>query len=188
MLRRELGDGYWIAEAGLSGRTTVWDDPLEPYKNGRELLLPTLLTHKPLDLVIVMLGTNDLKDRFAASGREIAEGAGQLADDIAGSGCGPDGAAPACLLVCPPPLGLMGQFAEEFEGAPARHDELRAQLPRVAEERSCAFFDAGTVISTSDVDGVHLDEEAHTRLGTAVAARVRSLARLKPGQRDGAGA
>ena len=90
VLRRELGDGYWIVEAGLNGRTTVWDDPLEPHRNGRKLLLPTLLTHQPLDLVIIMLGTNDLKHRLNASAAEIAEGAGMLVDIVTGSGCGPD--------------------------------------------------------------------------------------------------
>ncbi len=175
VLRRELGDGYWIAEAGLSGRTTVWDDPLEPHLNGRELLLPTLLTHYPLDLVVVLLGTNDLKRRIGASSREIAEGAGLLADVIAGSECGPDGAAPHTLLVCPAPLGRLSQFAEDFDGAPAKHAELVRHLEGVAEARSCSFFDAGTVISSSDVDGIHLDAPAHARLGTALAERVRLL-------------
>jgi lysophospholipase L1-like esterase len=64
VLRRELGDGFWIVEEGLNGRTTVWDDPLEPFRSGKELLMPCLLTHQPIDLVIVMLGTNDLKGRF----------------------------------------------------------------------------------------------------------------------------
>src|SRR5437867_8271019 len=78
VLRRELGDGWWVVEEGLSGRTTVWDDGLEPFRNGRAFLLPTLLSHQPLDVVVVMLGTNDLKRRFGVSAREIAEGAGLL--------------------------------------------------------------------------------------------------------------
>jgi len=69
VLRRELGDGHWIVEEGLNGRTTVWDDPLEPFRSGKELLAPCLLTHQPIDLVIVMLGTNDLKGRFGLSAR-----------------------------------------------------------------------------------------------------------------------
>jgi lysophospholipase L1-like esterase len=64
VLRRELGDGYWIVEEGLNGRTTVWDDPLEPFRSGKELLVPCLMTHEPIDLVIVMLGTNDLRSRY----------------------------------------------------------------------------------------------------------------------------
>jgi len=69
VLRRELGDGHWIVEEGLNGRTTVWDDPLEPFRSGKELLAPCLMTHEPIDLVIVMLGTNDLKRRFGVGAR-----------------------------------------------------------------------------------------------------------------------
>ena len=145
VLRRELGDGYWVVEAGLSGRTTVWDDPLEPHRNGRKLLLPTLLTHQPLDLVIIMLGTNDLKHRLNASAAEIAEGAGMLVDIVTGSGCGPDGGAPQTLLVCPPPIAEVDQFDDEFEGgaekSPARRPlrgDCRAAVVRVPR---CGFRD-----------------------------------------------
>ena len=81
--RTSAGRGYfagssaratWVVEQGLNGRTTVWDDPLEPYRNGAELL-PTLLTHQPVDLVILMLGTNDVKRRFDVGAGEIAAGA-----------------------------------------------------------------------------------------------------------------
>lgn len=72
VLRRELGDGYWTVEEGLNGRTTVWDDPLEPFRSGKELFAPCLMTHEPIDLVIVMLGTNDLKRRCRAVPRPRA--------------------------------------------------------------------------------------------------------------------
>jgi lysophospholipase L1-like esterase len=87
VLRRELGDGFWIVEEGLNGRTTVWDDPLEPFRSGKELLVPCLLTHQPIDLVIVMLGTNDLKSRFGVGARDIAAGAGLLLDIVRASDC-----------------------------------------------------------------------------------------------------
>jgi lysophospholipase L1-like esterase len=175
VLRRELGDGYWIVEEGLNGRTTVWDDPLEPHRNGRDLLLPMLLTHQPLDLVIIMLGTNDLKRRLGGSAREIAEGAGMLADVVAGSGSGPVGAAPRTLLVCPPPVAHLDMLADEFEGATEKSHQLAGHYAAIAVARSCAFFDAGSVISSSDVDGIHLDELEHLGLGQAIAAYVRPL-------------
>ena len=102
MLRRELGDGFWIVEEGLNGRTTVWDDPLEPFRSGKELLVPCLLTHQPIDLVIVMLGTNDLKIRFGVGARDIAAGAGFLLDVVHASKCGPGESPPEALLLCPP--------------------------------------------------------------------------------------
>ncbi len=172
VLRSELGDGYWVVEEGLNGRTTVWDDPLELHRNGRKLLPPLLLTHQPLDLVIVMLGTNDLKRRIGGSASEIAEGAGMLVDIVTGSGCGPEGHAPQALLVCPPPIARLDLLDDTFEGALEKSRELAGHFGAVAAERSCGFLDAGTVISSSDVDGIHLDEPEHRKLGQAVAEHV----------------
>jgi lysophospholipase L1-like esterase len=73
-----LGNDYSVIEEGLNGRTTVWDDPLEDYRNGKETLIPCLLSNAPLDLVALMLGSNDLKSRFNASAFDIARGAGIL--------------------------------------------------------------------------------------------------------------
>ena len=175
VLRRELGDGHWVVEAGLNGRTTVWDDPLEPGRNGRKLLLPTLLTHQPLDLVIIMLGTNDLKHRINASAAEIAEGAGMLVDIVAASGCGPGGRPPQTLLVCPAPIAEVDQFDDEFDGGTEKSRRLASHFAAIADARSCAFLDAGAVISSSAVDGIHLDEPQHAALGVAIAERVRQL-------------
>ena len=167
--------GHWIVEEGLNGRTTVFEDPFEPHRNGRELLLPALLTHRPLDLVVVMLGTNDLKHRINATASDIAEGAGMLADIVAASGCGRDEGAPQTLLVCPaaaraPRPASTRLRRRQREVAPAAQ-----RLRGVAEARACAFLDAGAVISSSDVDGIHLDEPEHERLGVAIAEHVRPL-------------
>ncbi|MCW5845462.1 MAG: hypothetical protein KIT77_29690, partial [Caldilinea sp.] len=74
VLRQQIGAGYEVIEEGLNGRTTVWNDPIEGYKNGRDYLIPCLETHRPLDLVIILLGTNDLKKRFSLSAYDIAQG------------------------------------------------------------------------------------------------------------------
>ena len=77
-----LSPDYQVIEEGLNGRTTVWNDPIEGYKNGRDYLIPCLETHRPIDLVILMLGTNDLKMRFSVSAFDIANSAGVLVDII----------------------------------------------------------------------------------------------------------
>jgi lysophospholipase L1-like esterase len=175
VLRRQLGDGYWIVEEGLNGRTTVWDDPLEPSRSGKELLMPCLLTHQPVDLVIVMLGTNDLKGRFGLGARDIAAGAGALLDIVRASDCGPEGSPSQALLVCPPPVGRLGLFAEEFAGAVERSRDLARHYAAVADARSCAWIDAGAQVRSSDTDGIHLDALNHERLGVVVAQQVRLL-------------
>jgi lysophospholipase L1-like esterase len=171
VLGTELGEGYDVFEEGLNGRTTIWDDPDEPYRNGKELLLPTLLSHKPLDLVIVMLGTNDVTYE-GVTARDVAEGAGELVDEVARSECGREGTAPAVLLVCPPPF---GRVPDEFRSAAEKSRELAGRFAAVADGRSCSFFDAGAVIASSDVDAIHLDADQHRRLGHALAEHVREL-------------
>jgi lysophospholipase L1-like esterase len=173
VLQDELGTDYWIIEEGLNGRTTTRDDEVEPYRNGLSLLSPTLEAHHPLDLVVVMLGTNDLKARFAVSPADIAHGAGELVRAIRGSAFGLDGQSPQVVLVSPPLIGRLRQFATEFEGASVRSRLLASAFQRIAEAESCAFLDAGQHVSGSDTDGVHLDRESHSILGKAVAIVVR---------------
>jgi len=175
VLRRELGAGWWVVEEGLSGRTTVLDDDLEPFRNGRDFLLPALLTHQPLDIVAIMLGLNDLKRQFDASPSDVAHGVDQLVEIVRNSGCGPARAAPEVLLICLPPVGRLTQFADAFGGAQPKSVRLADEFRAVASRRSCAFVDAGAHVSSSEVDGIHLDRDAHSTLGVVVATAVRSL-------------
>ena len=95
VLRKRLDEEYRVIEEGLPGRTTVRDDPIEGgHKNGRTYLMACLESHRPLDLITLMLGTNDLKARFGSSASDIAQGAASLADMMLRSGCGPDCGAP----------------------------------------------------------------------------------------------
>jgi len=175
VVRRELGSGYQVVEEGLNGRTTVFDDPIEPHRNGRTYLAPCLLTHRPVDLVVLMLGTNDLKHRFGLGPADIAAGAESLIELIARSEAGADGGAPLVLLVCPPPLARLTLLADEFADSTSKSQRLAGHYEQVAAATGCAFLDAGTVIRSSDVDGIHLDAEEHEKLGVTVAERVRAL-------------
>lgn len=175
VLQDELGPGYWVIDEGLNGRTTTRDDELEPNRNGLTLLLPILEAHHPLDVVIVMLGTNDLKRRFDASPADIATGAGEIVDTVRQSGFGPNGGSPEILLVCPPPLGPLRQFANDFEGAFEKSRLLAPEFRKVVNRHSCAFLDAGEYVTGSDADGVHLDRGAHAALGRALATVVEEI-------------
>ena len=175
VLRRELGDGYVVIEEGLNGRTTVWDDPIEGYKNGKEYLIPCLETHRPIDVVIMMLGTTDLKMRLSLSAYDIAEGAGVLVDVVQKSAAGPDDSMPQILLMAPPPVAKLTEFAEMLEGAEAKSKRFSEHFERVAEERGCDLLDTAEVVVSSDLDGIHLEVIQHEKLGLAVAARVRLM-------------
>jgi len=178
VLKAALGEGWLVIEEGLPGRTTVNDDPVEgDEKNGRTYLLPCLNSHKPLDAVIVMLGTNDLKARFNKSAWEIAAGVGRLLDIVkAAPNIGQGGQPPKILLVCPPPTrDALPGYADMFAGAPPKSREMANQYRRIAKVMGAEFLDAGTVIESSVVDGFHLDPDAHLALGAAIASMVRNL-------------
>jgi lysophospholipase L1-like esterase len=175
VMRRALGEGYTIIEEGLNGRTTVWDDPIEGYRSAKEYLIPCIETHKPLDLVIIMLGTNDLKKRFSVSAWDIAAGAGVLVGIVQQSQTGADGSGPPVLLISPPPIGKLAEFAEMFEGSEEKSRRLWPHFQRVAAERGVPVINAGEIVTATDLDGVHLEAEDHRKLGEAVAQRVREV-------------
>ena len=175
-LRRVLGAGFEVIEEGLNGRTTVWDDPIEGYKNGRSYLIPCLESHRPLDLVVILLGTNDLKRRFSLTAFDVAQGAGVLVRDVQRSEAGRGGAAPALLLLAPPPVATLTYFGQMFDGAVEKSQRLGHYYRLVAEELGCHFLDTATVITSSDLDGIHFEAAEHARLGEAVAKMVLQLA------------
>jgi lysophospholipase L1-like esterase len=172
VMAKMLGEEYWIVEEGLPGRTTVWDDPVEPHRKGSDYLPASLMSHQPLDLVVIMLGTNDVKYRLSATAVDIAAGMGVLADIVHKSGAGPEGSAPKVLLVAPTPISdpPREDVKEILLGGVKKSRQLAGRLKAVADEMDCAFFDAGTVIKVSPVDGVHLEAEAQIKLGEALAA------------------
>ncbi len=177
VLQAELGSDYIVIEEGLNGRTTVWEDPIEGDKMGKRHLLPLLQSHAPLDLVVVMLGTNDLKKRFSAHASDIAAGAGALVDIILASQAGRANAAPAVLLIAPPPLGKLSGFGGMFEGGPEKSRDLGKHYREAARLRGCHFLDAAEIIRSSDLDGIHFEEREHQALGQAVARQVKKILR-----------
>lgn len=174
-LSRALGSNYDVIEEGLNGRTTVWDDPIEGYKNGRDYLIPCLESHKPLDLVTILLGTNDLKKRFSLSAYDVAEGTRVLVQIVQKSNTGILGSSPQVLLMAPPPVRNLTAFAEMFEGAEAKSQKFAEHYRRVAAELGCPFFDTSVVIVSSDLDGIHFEQSEHTQLGQAVAVKAREI-------------
>jgi lysophospholipase L1-like esterase len=176
LLQRMLGDRYYVIEEGLNGRTTVWDDPVRgPHKrNGSLYLLPCLESHAPIDLVVLMLGTNDCKARFAVTPYDIGESIGYLVEVILGSGCR-RGGSPKILILAPPPLGKLKEYAETFAGGMEKSRVLAKHYRRIAEQYGCEFFDTATVIRSSRLDGLHIDPDDHRKLAEALAKRIPML-------------
>jgi lysophospholipase L1-like esterase len=182
VLRRQLGSDWEIVEEGHPSRTTVRDDPIEGWhKNGLKALPICLESHMPLDLVILMLGTNDLKHRFAASPVDISDSIEVLVNAIRRSEAGRGGSEPKVLVVSPPPIQEVDWMGELFLGGASKSRKLATKLKDVARRCDAAFLDAGAMVESSTVDGIHLDDDAHRALGMALAATVTAMFADEPG-------
>lgn len=177
VLQRELGGGWYVIEEGLSGRTTVHDDPIEgAHKNGRTYLRPCVQSHATLDLVVLMLGTNDLKVRFGKPASEVAMGIGCLVHDLRELAPGPNGGVPEIMVVAPPPmLEDVKAWKSVFAGAFEKSHQLALEFEIMADSLGVHFFDAGTVCSCDLADGFHIGAEAHEALGIALAREVEAI-------------
>jgi lysophospholipase L1-like esterase len=169
----QLGDDWHVVEEGHPSRTTVHDDPIEgPHKNGLAVLPALLDSHRPIDLIIIMLGTNDLKMRYSLPAMDIAASLQRLLSCIVTSISGPDLSTPKVLIVAPVPILETGYLAEMFEGGAEKSRKLAKYFAAVAKRNDVGFFDAGSVASVDPVDGIHLIPEGHAAIGQAIAATV----------------
>jgi lysophospholipase L1-like esterase len=165
----EESPAYWVVEEGLCGRTTCREDPVGGDKNGLRQLLPILESHSPLDMVVLMLGTNDLKIRYSPCAYDIACGAGRLVTAVQDSRTGPGAARPRVLLICPPPTVDSPVFRDMFGDCGELSKKLPGFYAQFARETGAEFLDAGKIIQSSPTDGIHLDPEEHHKLAAAVA-------------------
>ena len=171
-----LGNGYEVIAEGHPGRNAVFDDPVEgEHKNGLRVLPALLESHRPLDLVIVMLGTNDLKARFSVPASDIAIGLERLVAAIRLSDAGPEGAAPAVLLAAPVAVEEVGFLGDMFAGGAAKARALPPLLAEVAARQNARFVDLAPVAQVDSVDGIHLSAEAQAAVGAAMAGAVQGM-------------
>ena len=167
------GKNVRVIEDCLNGRRTAFDDPYKPGRNGLVGLEQRIEINSPLELVILMLGTNDFQSMHAHNAWHSAQGMAALVEAVRRSPIEPGMPIPMVLVVAPPAIQQpKGPIAPKFEGAPAKCVGLAGAYEQVARERDCEFFDASRVTPTSAVDGVHLDADQHRRLGVAIAGVV----------------
>lgn len=165
-----------VIEDCLNGRRTVWDDPFKPGRNGLIGIEQRIEVNSPLSLVILFLGTNDFQSMHHYNAWHSAQGIAAIICAVRRAPIEPGMPIPEILVVAPPKIQkAMGQTAQKFEGAEQKAVGLTSAIERVAVEFNCPFFDAGSVTSTSKVDGVHLDAEQHLVLGKALAKKVKAL-------------
>lgn len=176
VMAKILGDAFEVIAEGHPGRTAAFDDPIEGvHKNGLKVLPALLESHRPVHLLIIMLGTNDLKARFGVPPVDIALALERLALCAAQSGAGPDRGAPKVLLVSPVPIEETGVLGEMFVGGAEKSRALPGYLRQIADRQGAAFLDLADVAQVDPVDGVHLTADGHAAIGGTIAAKVQAM-------------
>ena len=177
LLQEALGEDYKVFEEGLSGRTTVFQDPLYEGLDALHYLYPCLKTHEPVSMLIIMLGTNDTKERLGANAYAIGLGMRRLIQKAQTVDCwGPDGR-PNILLIAPPAIGegVRNSYAAEEMGAGAveKSRQVPAEYRTVCENEGVHFLDANELGDLfNKVDYMHLTRASHARLAEALAERI----------------
>ena len=181
LLQKKLGGDYLLIEEGQSGRTTCFSDPIHEGLNGLDYIYPCLMSHEPVDLLIIMLGTNDTKERFGSSAACIALGLKRLiAKAIATTDCW-RGGKPEILVVTPQNIGREYADTEVAltmgRGCAEKSEGLAAQYQQIAELMGCHYLDANQVISVgpNQIDYMHLTEEGHRQLAQALAEKISTI-------------
>ena len=146
-----------------------------PHMNGWMGLKIALSTHGPIDLLTIMLGTNDCKALFGNSARDILGGIAGLLEISQNSDLQSRHGGYKTLLIAPPPIVVTGHLSTSFYGADHLSEQLGDLYSEIAIHRGIEFFDAGKIIATSTVDGVHFENEAHQALGAALAKKIKTI-------------
>ena len=179
ILQDILGTDYRVIEEGLNGRTTMWDDPKAPYRNGAKYLDACIETHAPLDLIMIMLGTNDLKPRISGRACDSAAGVELLVEMTKKNPSGRDNATPPVLIVSPVAIGShieKSPYADEFGGRASHEESLKAPkyLAEYAASSGADFMDAAKYARTGP-DAIHLDADSHKKFAKALAQKIKKI-------------
>ena len=176
LLQTALGADYLVIEEGLSGRTTVFPDPLHEGMTALEVASPILMSHEPVDLLIIMLGTNDTKERYNANPTVIARGVARLVDKCRWIPCW-GSHAPNILVIAPPHIGQGMETVMPAMGAGCieKSQQLAAILEPLVRAQGCAFLDAQGMAEFNQVDYMHLTRRGHRQLAEALTQLVPTL-------------
>lgn len=178
VLQNALGEGAHVVAEGLNGRTTAFDDHLAGAdRNGARILPTILMSHAPIDLIVIMLGSNDMKPFICGHAVGARQGMRRLVDIVRNHDYPLDEAAPDILIVAPPPLCETGDpdFAASFKGGVEQSRMLASFYSELADLEGCGFFDAGSVATTTPIDGVHLDARNTRAIGKGLEPIVRMM-------------
>ena len=178
LLQNHLGYDYLILEEGLSGRTTAFDDPLTEGLSSIPVINPILMTHEPVDLLVIMLGTNDTKSRFSLTADEISFGLERLVKKAKITECWAK--EPNILIVVPKNIDKEYEESTIFpQMGPGCHEKSQKLAPlylEVANRNKCHYLDANKYVTNNNRnDYMHIDKQGHQELAKALSDKIKEI-------------
>ena len=180
VLQEKLGSDFNVIEEGLGGRTTNLEHPIKPGRNGKTYLAPCLHSHNPVDIIIIMLGTNDLKTAYKRTAELVTTEIGGLIDEVREYGLTDSGTVPKIILISPvhintdAPLFKLLYAAAFNQESEAESKRLAPLLKTLAQEKGVMFIDAASVVKPG-ADGIHLEAESAEPLASLIATHIESV-------------
>ena len=176
VLQNLLGEDYEIIEEGLGGRTTIFDRPEKPGRNGKIYFLPCIKTHNPIDIVILALGTNDFK-LGDIKAEDVAKGNEELMKIIQEYGWNKDKKIPKIILVCVPNIDESNQYIIEkgMVGAEEKIKHLPSEMEKLAKKYNSGYLNLQEIVEPSKKDGCHLEPEAHKKIAKALFDKIKEI-------------
>lgn len=176
ILQEKLGSGYAVASEGMNGRTTAFDRPGEPWKNGKSGLVYSLATHKPVDILVIMLGTNDCNAQLGLTAEDIAAGMETLVSITEDMTPQTQGYVPRIIIIAP------GAIRADYHGKPFEDElddysvrkshEIAPLYASIAKKHGCGFIDATESAEVSELDCEHLSERGHRQLAELILSEI----------------
>lgn len=178
-LAQQLGKEFQVVEEGLPGRTSVMDDPLFEGLNAYTYIHPCLMSHDPIELVIIMLGTNDTKERFNLTSFNIAQGITRLSLKAKQTPVNNNGKPLKILVIAPPPIGK-GYYETEIarsmgKDCDVKSKELSSYLDDLLSNHGIDFLDLKGLVEMNKIDYMHLDEVGHKQLSEIIFHKIQSI-------------
>ncbi len=179
VLQKILGDDYYVIEEGLPGRTFVYDDAVLPYRSGKDYIRPCMMSHAPIDLLVVMLGTNDAKALFGSNEYSFAVGMEEFLKIVKDPSLWEPDQEIKILLIAPPPIGDAIETSPYYgmfdEGSVALSKKFAELYRKIAMVQGCYYLNAGDYAQPDPGDSIHFSVEDHRKLAEGIAVKIKEI-------------
>lgn len=171
-----LGNGYEIIEEGLCGRSTIFERENRPGRNGKPYLLPCVMSHSPIDMVILNLGTNDFKNE-SITADDVANGNEELVRIIKEHAWDKNEQVPKLILVCVPNIDESNNYVRDkgMAGVEEKIAQLPAEMKKLAEKYNAGFVNLQDFVKPSQRDGCHLESDAHKKIAEILFEKINEI-------------